>query len=291
MVSCRELGELCSRRAGVERPRRSRWGHGLAIAVSGLIAALEDQESRRSFGSRAQPWSPAGDGGDRALDRGGDRRTGAEGSSPPRRSSLGRLSCPSAAPSPPRACGRAHDAAELFGFLDPSGDATPLVTLLSVPVPRFARRPRRHSGGSPTRQRRGRCRMLSTTTTSVRAAAAAALGEIGEGGSVEVLLEVAQRDAFEPARAAARSAARIDPAACERRRAPGRGPVPARRQPTWRRCERARGHRRRAVRRHLRLLHARQWRPDRAHRAGVGTVTAEKHAGRYLGLEDSSRRR
>lgn len=103
-------------------------------------------------------------------------------------------------------------AAELYGVLDGSGDATPLVTLLSDPVPEVrataALALGRVADASATRTLQ---EALHDDDSSVRAAAAAALGEIGEVGSLDVLLEVAQRDAFEPARAAARSAARIDP--------------------------------------------------------------------------------
>ncbi len=104
-------------------------------------------------------------------------------------------------------------AVELFGLLDISGDAEPIVASLGDPSPRVraaaATALERVADASAAASVRT---ALSDSDASVRAAAATALGTIGGDESLETLLEVARGDDFEPARAAAHAAARIDPA-------------------------------------------------------------------------------
>jgi hypothetical protein len=102
-------------------------------------------------------------------------------------------------------------AAELFGLLDVSGDAAPLVALLQDPSPRVraaaALALERVADASATQELLG---ALADEDVAVRTAAAAALGAIGGDESLDALLRVAREDSFEPARAAAHAAARID---------------------------------------------------------------------------------
>jgi hypothetical protein len=104
-------------------------------------------------------------------------------------------------------------AAELHGLLDVSGNAQPLIQALRDPSPEVrtaaALALERVADDSATQ---ALLETLADDDASVRAAAAAALGTIGGDETVDALLQVAQRDAFEPARAAAHAAARIDPA-------------------------------------------------------------------------------
>jgi HEAT repeat protein len=58
----------------------------------------------------------------------------------------------------------------------------------------------------------------------VRAAGATATGEIGDRASAGILLEVAARDSFDPAQAAARALARLDPELLADAARAGRGP-------------------------------------------------------------------
>jgi hypothetical protein len=102
-------------------------------------------------------------------------------------------------------------AAELYGLLDVSGDAAPLVALLHDPSPAVraaaALALERVADASATRELLG---ALADEEAAVRAAAAAALGAIGGDETLDALLQVARQDSFEPARAAAHAAARID---------------------------------------------------------------------------------
>jgi HEAT repeats len=103
-------------------------------------------------------------------------------------------------------------AAEIYGLLEIGGDAEPLLELLQDPSPRVraaaALALERIADASAAH---ALLETLDDADDSVRAAAAVALGAIGGGQIVDALLQVARRDTFEPARAAAHSAARIAP--------------------------------------------------------------------------------
>jgi len=103
-------------------------------------------------------------------------------------------------------------AAALYGLLEIDGETEPLVELLHDPSPPVrgaaAAALERVADASAADALLG---ALADADESVRTAAATALGAIGGDETVDALLQMARRDLFEPARAAAHAAANIDP--------------------------------------------------------------------------------
>jgi hypothetical protein len=117
-------------------------------------------------------------------------------------------------------------AAALFGLLDIGGRTGPLVELLHDPAPEVraaaAVALERVADASAAQ---ALLEALGDGDETVRTAAAAALGTIGGNETVGALIQVARRDDFEPARAAAHAAARVDPARVRAEAdTPGAGP-------------------------------------------------------------------
>jgi HEAT repeat protein len=114
-------------------------------------------------------------------------------------------------------------ATELVGLLGGGSDAEALEPALADPDARVRAEAAAAMGRIGSRRAaEGLVAALSDDEPSVRAAAAAALGVVRERAAVPRLLELAETDAFEPARAAARAAFAIDRAAVEA--AASRGP-------------------------------------------------------------------
>lgn len=211
----RELGRLRAARAWRRAQAAFALGDmGSATAVPSLVAALEDRSrdvraaTTRSLGrlQTAEAIGPVIQAGiDRRVPRSVVSAAALE---------LGPLLVPELVPllAHERPAVRAT-AAELFGLLDISGDASPLVGLLDDPAPAVraaaALALERVADASATV---ALLAALADHDSAVRAAAAKALGAIGGEESLQPLVQMARRDAFEPARAAAHAAARIDPA-------------------------------------------------------------------------------
>jgi HEAT repeat protein len=106
------------------------------------------------------------------------------------------------------------NAVELVGFLGDPGEAGSLSEGLhdaAAPVRAATAGALGRLGAAAARD--ALVNALDDRVPSVRVAAARALGQIGGRRALEALLQVARTDEFEPARVAAGSAARIDPAA------------------------------------------------------------------------------
>jgi len=117
-------------------------------------------------------------------------------------------------------------AAELIGLLGDAGDAERLGARLEDSSGSVRRQAAialgRLGAGSAVE---GLKDALADPAPGVREGAAEALGSIGDPLAFPLLLDVASRDSFAPARAAARSLAQIDPARAEAAaRDPGAGP-------------------------------------------------------------------
>jgi HEAT repeats len=224
----RELGHLASRR-GWRRAQAAFTLGDMASdrAVPALVAALEDGNREvRAAATRSLGRLRATEAIEPAIQAGIDRRVPRSVVSAAALE-LGPPVVPALIPllKHERPEVRAT-AAELFGLLDVSGDAAPLVALLQDPSPAVrasaALALERVADASAAQELLG---ALADDEPAVRAAAATALGAIGGEESVDALLRLAREDSFEPARAAAHAAARIDPgrvgAAAD---APGGGP-------------------------------------------------------------------
>jgi hypothetical protein len=210
----RELAHLHDRR-GWRRARAAfvLGNMGSTTAVPALVAALEDRDQDvRAAATRSLGRLQATEAIAPAI------RAGIDGRVP--RSVVGAAALEIGPPVVPelipllgheRPTVRAT-AAELYGLLDVTGDAGPLVGLLhdSSPLVRKAAALalERVADASAAEALLG---ALSDDDTSVRAAVASALGAIGGDETLAALLRIAREDDFEPARTAAHAAARIDP--------------------------------------------------------------------------------
>jgi hypothetical protein len=107
-------------------------------------------------------------------------------------------------------------AAELIGLLGDAGEAERLIGRLSDSAAAVRQQAALALGrlGSATAFE-GLAGALADRAPRVRAAAAEALGAIADPGAFAALLDLAGRDTFEPARAAAQALVRIDPARLE----------------------------------------------------------------------------
>jgi HEAT repeat protein len=210
----RELERLCSRRGWRRAQAAFSLGDmGSTRAVTALVAGLEDSSRDvRAAATRSLGRLQATEAIEPTIHAGIDRRVP--------RSVVSAAALELGPPVVPeliplldheRPTVRAA-AAELIGLLDVSGNAGPLVASLRDSSPEVrtaaALALERVADEAATQEL---VEALADNDPAVRAAAAAALGAIGDGESVDALLRVAREDVFEPARAAAHAAARIDP--------------------------------------------------------------------------------
>jgi HEAT repeats len=213
-VVTRELSRLHDRRAWRRAQAAFTLGDlGSATAVPALVSALRDRSSDvRAAATRSLGRLGAEEAIAPVIEAGIDRRV-------PRSvvTAAGLELGPRVVPRLIPLFGHARPAvrsaaAALFGLLDIGGHTEPLVDLLHDPVPEVraaaAVALERVADASAAQ---ALLETLADGDETVRTAAAAALGTIGGDETVEALIQVARRDDFEPARAAAHAAARIDP--------------------------------------------------------------------------------